>query len=281
MEVPEVTRKLSRIILGFVMVLTASLAAACGGDEEPVQQAAQTPTQGAGSPAPLATSFPAATPTAELPSGSMDIGAESVWDPLQDEASLGRLHACTPPMTDCVTAIMQDSSASPQAIDFFRLTGWFLSDIQEMGRVDLGRIVDPWRANDNVQYALLNGTPLVVYPDTEAQSVAIQLDPNRDALAASFPDLFLWPGDNVFEALTTSDSGGQRFVLQFSLVDGCHACGTGYSARVAFDFDTDGTYLGAGARPLALCWAGGPDVTPVATSVPTCPPALRQAQDER
>jgi hypothetical protein len=264
-------RKLSWIVLGSLMALAASLAAACGGDEEEAQPAGQTPTQGAGSPALLATSTPAPTPTAGAPSGSMDIGAESVWDPLQDEANLGRLHACTAPMTDCVTAIMQDSNASPQAIDFFKLTGWFLSDIQEMGRVDLGTIVDPWRANDNVQSALLNGTPKVVYPESEAQSAAIELDPNYDALAATFPALGLWPGDNVFEALTTVDSGGQRFVLQFRLVDGCHACGTGYSARVAFDFDTDGTYLGVGARPLAVCWAGGTDVTPVAASVPACP----------
>jgi hypothetical protein len=163
---------------------------------------------------------------------------------------------------------MQDSSASPQAVDFFRLTGWFLSDIQELGRVDLGSVVNPWRANDNVQRALLNGTPLVVYPETEAQPVAIQLDPNYETLVDSFPDLLLWPGDNVFEALTTSEQGGQRFVLQFSLVDGCHACGTGYFARVAFDFDTDGTYLGP--RFMALC-GGASDATPIATSVAVCP----------
>ncbi len=251
------------------MVLASSLAAACGDDQEPAPREDQTPTQATSSPAPLATSVAEATPTPGVPSGSMDIGAESVWDPLQDEANLGRLHACTAPMADCVRAIMQDSNASAQAIDFFRFTGYFLSDIQEMGRVDLGTIVEPWRANDNVQYALLNGTPLVVYPETEALSVSIEVDPNHDALAASFPDLALSPGDNVFEALTTSDSGGQRFVLQFSLVDGCHACGTGYSARVAFDFDTDGTYMGP--RFVALCWAGGPDATPVATSVPACP----------
>jgi hypothetical protein len=166
---------------------------------------------------------------------------------------------------------MQDSGASPQAIDFFKLTGWFLSDFQEMGRVDLGRVVNPWRANDNVQYAFLSGTPLAVYPEEEVQPVAIRLDPNYDALVPSFPDLSLWPGDNVFEALTTSDHGGQRFVLQFSLVDGCHACGTGYFVRVAFDFDTDGTYRGVSSRPLGLCEGRGPDVTPVATSVPACP----------
>ena len=208
MEVPEVTRKLSRIVLGSLIVLAVSLAAACGGNQGPVRETGQTPTQGTGSATPHATSSPAATPTPELPSSSRDIGAESVWDPVQDEASLGRLHACTAPMTDCVTAIMQSSGASPQAIEFFKITRWFLSDFQEMGTVDLGRIVDPWRANDNVQYAFLNGSPLVVYPEEEVRPVAIELDPNYDALVPSFPDLSLWPGDSVFEVLGVSEREG-------------------------------------------------------------------------
>jgi hypothetical protein len=268
MEVSEVTRKLGLIILGSLMVLAASLAAACGDDKEPARRAGQTPTPGTASPAPLATSVIVSTPTPKLPSGSMDIGPESVWGPLQVQASSSRLHTCRAPLTDCVTAIMQDSSASPQAIDFFRLTGWILSDIQELGRVDLGTIINPWRANDNVQFALLNGSPLVVYPEEEVRPVAIDLDPNYDALVALFPDLLLWPGESVYQGVAVSEQGGQGFVFRFSLVDGCHACGTLYSARVAFDFDTDGTYRGP--RFMALC-GGAPDVTPVATSVPPCP----------
>jgi len=267
-------RKVSRIIVGSLVVLAVSLATTCGGDEGPARQADQTATPGTGSPVPLATSVLAATPTPELPSGSMDIGSGSVWEPLLDEATLARLHECGGDRpSECVTAIMQSSGASSQAIEFFKMTRWFLSDFQEMGTVDLGRIVDPWRANDNVQYAFLNGSPLVVYPEEEVRPAAIELDPNYDALVPSFPNLSLWPGDSVFEVLGVSEQGGQRFVLEFSLVDGCHACGTGHFARVAFDFALDGTYGGVSSRPLGLCWNKGPDVTPIAASVPTCPPA--------
>lgn len=201
-----------------------------------------------------------------------EIDVRSIWHPLGEEDRLTRLHECSRDRrTECVTAIMQESGASPQAIDFFRLTAWFLGEFQEMGTVDLGSIVDPWLANENVQYAFLNGTPLVVYPVDEVGPVSIWADPNYDALVAWFPDLFLWPGGSVFEALSTSQEGGQRFVLQFHLVDGCHACGTGYFARVAFDFGVDGTYVGAGPWTLGLCWGGGPDVTPVSALIPACP----------
>jgi hypothetical protein len=200
------------------------------------------------------------------------IGLESIWHPLGEEDRLTRLHECSrETRTECVTAIMQDSGASRQAMEFFSTTGWFLGDFQEMGRVDLGTVIDPWRANENVQYAFLNGTPLVVHPEEEVQPVAIQLDPDYDLLVASFPDLFLWPGLGLLEALSTTEGGGQRFVIQFRLVDGCHACETGYRARVAFDFGVDGTYLGVGPLPLSLCWGGGPDVTPVSTSILACP----------
>jgi len=222
-----------------------------------------------------AVSAPGITPTPAATFTSWhEIGVESIWHPLGEEGRLTRLHECSrQTQTECVTAIMQDSGASRQAMEFFRTTGWFLGDFQEMGRVDLGTVVDPWRANENVQYAFLNGTPLVVHPEEEVQPVAIELDPDYDALVASFPDLFLWPGLGAFEGLSTPEGEGQRFVLQFHLVDGCHACGTGYRARAAFDFGVDGTYLGVGPLPLGLCWGGGPDVTPVSPSVPDCPVA--------
>ena len=216
-----------------------------------------------------------APPTTPTPAATFtswhEIGVESIWDP-GEETRLTRLHECSrDTLTECVTAIMQDSGVPRQAIEFFRTTGWFLGDFQEMGRVDMGTVADPWRANDNVQPVFLNGTPLVVYPEEEVRPVYIELDPDYDVLVASFPHLSLWPGHGALETLSTLEGGGQRFVLQFDLVDGCHACGTGYRARIAFDFGVDGTYLGIGSFPLGLCWGGGPDVTPVSPSVPDCP----------
>lgn len=231
--------------------------------------------EGEEAPAPAAspTATAQATPTSEAsPTTWQEIGPESVWDPAQDETRLGRLHECGPvdTLTECVRPIMQELGASPQAIEFWRLTGWFLGDFQEMGTVDLATIIDPWRANENVQLALLNGTPAVVYPEEEGVPVAIEQDSNYDALVAAFPDLDFWPSGGVFEALSAPDHEGQRFVLQFRLIDGCRACSTGYFARVALDFAADGTYMGA-PRLLGVCRGQGPDVKPVDASIDACP----------
>ncbi len=244
------------------------LLAACGGGEDEEEATALATAQ----PTPSAE----VTPTLEAtPTSWREIGLESIWGPSEDQARLGRLQECGPvdTLTECVRAIMQELGASPQAMEFWRLTGWFLADFQEMGTVDLATIIHPWRANENVQPAFLNGTPLVVYPETEGglRGVAIEQDPSYDALVAAFPHLSFWPSGSVFEALSAPDHEGQRFVLQFRLIDGCRACSTGYFARVALDFAADGTYLGA-PRLLGVCRGEGPDVKPVDASIDACPP---------
>ena len=62
---------------------------------------------------------------------------------------------------------MQNSGASADAIAFYALTGWFLSDLNDTGMVQLGTIFTPFRANENTQSALLGGYPPVIYPERE------------------------------------------------------------------------------------------------------------------
>lgn len=265
---------------GPVFVLAAALlVVACGDAQAPVQTPSPTVTEETIPPTPLATPTPEALQT---PVSFTEIGPEAVWDPVDDGAKLLQIQECTMPRpTECAIATMEQLGASPQALQFFRTTGWFLSDFQEMGKVDLGSIVDPWRANSNGDFALLNGTPSVVLAEAEGRlvEVAIERDLAYDTLITEFPDLLLWPPDNVFEAFGPAADGGQRFILQFYLVNGCHACVTGYMARVTLDFASDGTYLGPGG--LSLCradWAR--DETPAAALVPACPGAAQAAPTE-
>ncbi len=259
-------------------MLAGLFVVACGDGQAPVQAPSPTVTEETIPPTPLATLTPEALQT---PVSFTEIGPEAIWDPVDDGARLLRIQKCAMPrLTECAIATMEELGASPQALQFFRTTGWFLSDFQEMGKVDLGSIVDPWRANSNGDFALLNGTPSVVLAEAEGRpvEVAIERDPAYDTLITEFPDLLLWPPDNVFEAFGPSADGGQRFILQFYLVNGCHACVTGYMARVAMDFASDGTY--SFPRLLGLCRADWSHGTPVAASVPVCPGAAQTAPTE-
>ena len=252
--------------------------AACGDGQAPAQSPSPTATEETIRSTPLATPTPEASQT---PVSFTEIGPEAIWDPARDGARLLQIQQCgLPRPTECAIATMEELGASHQALQFFRATGWFLSDFQEMGKVDLGSIVDPWRANSNGDFALLNGTPSVVLAEREARlvDIAIQGDEAYDTLATSFPDLLLWPTDNVFEALDSAADDGQRFIFQFYLVDFCHVCVTGYMARVAMDFTPDGTY--SFPRVLGLCRANWSHGTPVAASVSGCPPPAQAAPTE-
>ncbi len=266
-------RQIGPVVAG-LMAACLVLAACGGGEEEDETTTRSIPT----TTSQMTPSLEAA-PTVELratrtvpPTSWQGIGAESIWDPAEDPVRLARLNECrgVERLTECVVTAMQELEASPQAMEFLRLSGWFLAGFQEMGRVDLGTIATPWRANENVQLAFLNGTPMVVYPEQEGELISIEHDPDYETLLASFPHLGFWPSGSRFEAASPGDQGGQRFVLQFRLIDGCRACRTGYFARVAFDFASDGTYFG-GPALLGVCKGKEATVTPADAAIPACP----------
>ncbi|MCH8345270.1 MAG: hypothetical protein IH983_14970 [Planctomycetes bacterium] len=99
------------------------------------------------------------------------------------------------------------------------------------------------------------------------QNIAESLqDPEPASLNNAYPDLNLWGGDNFFESVMESPQGGQAFIFQYSLKDGCHACSTGAFQRTALDFEPDGTYVGP--RLLDVCKSDFPnDTVSIVTSV--------------
>ncbi len=211
-------------------------------------------------------------------SPSTTFGRDAVWvygdegDRLIDCGNVGEEGE-----TRCALHVMEEAGASDAARSFFKQTHWFLAGFRESGIVDVGSVVTPWRANANDDYLLLNGSPSVVSVEREAPPVALlgqdrAYEPLREAVNAkddvpADDDLVLWETDEAFEGVRRSD-GKIGFVFQWSLKDGCHACDTGYRARVALEFAGDGTYLSA--EPLNICWGGG-DVERVESSAPACP----------
>ena len=174
------------------------------------------------------------------PSG---FGPDTVWNGDFFEFQNCYFSSASPP--DCIVSVMQASGASPQAIEFTELLEWdaYMSSFEEYGIVDLAGISYPVRANDNFQYVLVNGKPQIVHVE-DVWSIDIRQDSNYPALAQQYPNLTVWGGDNSFVSMEQLPEGGQRFIFSYALVDYCHACQTGHSAVIAFDFDNTGQFLG-------------------------------------
>jgi hypothetical protein len=141
---------------------------------------------------------------------------------------------------------MQAAGASGQAIEFTRLLDGhaFMTSFTECGVVDVAQMIISPRPTDMLQYVLLNGTPRVVYVEGDMGNIDITHDPLYPTLHQQYPGLAIWESLNGFDHAESLPSGGQRFVIRYDLVDGCHICRTGDSAFVAFDFDRTGQFLG-------------------------------------
>jgi hypothetical protein len=181
------------------------------------------------------------------PAISITFGPSEIWQP--SLAANQALHQCGSVSFTCVLAAMQNDSASEDAVAFYRLTGWFLVEIDtSVGPVMPAQVLNPWRANENQQPALLGGVPAVVLPEQEATLLnlagEVERDPAWAAIKAVHPNVLFWQSSPALEPPAVSPSGGQRFIYDYRLLDGCHACAVLGLARVAFDFDPDGTFDG-------------------------------------
>ncbi len=179
---------------------------------------------------------------------------QAVWSPdaktLQDVRS-ACASAAYPEMGNCFAQQMQKAGASPQAIAFLHEmhNDAYLAKFQNTGRVSIAWIIYPYRANSNTGCLLVNGTPRLVDVDDLSKLPASQLksDPAWTALVAKHPKAMLWAADRSGMsgiAAESSGGGGQRFLVDYMVLDGCHACARLARVHYAFDFDNTGRLLG-------------------------------------
>lgn len=157
-----------------------------------------------------------------------------------------------PKFEECLVSVMERSGATAEAVAFTRLIGnsGYMYDFREAGQVDIAYVHYPFRANENWGCLLVNGLPSVIDVDDRDILPLKELEKDRAYLEISkkFPDATVWPGYRYGTGLIsvkTLPDGGQRFVVPYHLLNGCHACALIGSVRFAFDFDRTGKFLGA------------------------------------
>ncbi|HVB37234.1 MAG TPA: hypothetical protein VND92_01810 [Vicinamibacterales bacterium] len=156
----------------------------------------------------------------------------------------------------CFIDQMATAGAPVEAVAFARRlnarpdgTLGILRDFREHGHVDLAFVFFPLRANENQGCFLVNGSPSLIDVDDPAQlpMKEIEMVATWRVLARRYPKISLWPGNRSGTAFVRAERrprGGQRFIFPYVLRNGCHACATIGTVRIAFDFDTTGTFIG-------------------------------------
>jgi hypothetical protein len=176
---------------------------------------------------------------------SSGFGPEAVWNIDNNISKYQNCFNNSSTSIDCVTTLMQSTGASSQAITFTKMLQGiaFMNSFTEFGIVDLAKITYPIRANNNVEYVLINGNPQIVDVE-DGYKVDITHDSNYPALQQKYPNIQIEGGENSFINMEQISQGGQRFIFSFALVDGCHACQTDKSAYIAFEFEGTGQFEG-------------------------------------
>ena len=182
------------------------------------------------------------------------VGKEAVWRPgtgVMDgiREKCGSLMGV--PSSDCFVLSTERAGASPQALAFIRSTGntAYLRDFREMGRVDVAYVHYPFRANENEGCLLVNGDPPIIDVDDPKYKPkdGLQKDRRFNSLLKEFPKVSVWPGARSgtdYPLLQKLAGNGQRFVVRYLLLNGCHSCERLGNAWFSFDFDGMGKFVG-------------------------------------
>ena len=183
---------------------------------------------------------------------SQVIGPEAEWQPgMQVMQTITQRCGAAADFGACFVAQMQKAGASPQAVRFTKLTEntGYLRDFREAGRVDVAYVEYPFRANENQGCLLVNGEPASIDVDdlSALPQADLAKDPRYAKLAQKYPNITIFPGDRNgtdYPAIEKLPDGGQRFIVTYRLLNGCHACERVGEASFAFDFERTGKFLG-------------------------------------
>jgi predicted secreted protein len=191
---------------------------------------------------------------AQVSGAKQSIGPAAVWQPgaqLMENIRQECAPLSGPVFEDCFFSAMARSGATPEALAFTRGSGSlaYVREFLECGRVDVAFVAYPFRANENTGILLVNGYPAVIDVDklNALPKSELQKDPLYSHLAEDFPQIAVWPGDRYSRedlAVENMPGGGQRFILGYRLLNGCHACELIGHARFAFVFNGLGNFTG-------------------------------------
>jgi predicted secreted protein len=192
--------------------------------------------------------------TAQAQRAGLTIGKDSVWRPGQGvmDGIKKKCNALTGIQFDeCFISSMENEGASPQALAFTRAMGGtaYMRNYHDMGRVSVAYTYYPFRVNENNGCYLVNGDPPVIdVDDKKYQPIEdLKKDPRFASMAKKFPNISVWPGNRSgmnYPLLNKLTGNGQRFVVRYRLLNGCHACQRLGNAWFAFDFDGIGKFIG-------------------------------------
>ncbi|MDD2770408.1 MAG: lysozyme inhibitor LprI family protein [Methylococcus sp.] len=175
--------------------------------------------------------------------GPSEYSMTNIWHPRDENDEFSAWQQCS--SQECVLSHLRNAGADQEVIEFVKaLNGeGYLDSFSEKGKVDVGEVTFPKRANTNSAYILLNGMPSIVSTEL-SEPLDLSKNPNYSKIKRDFPNVTLWGASASLQSSKVRPNGGQRFIFSYNLLNGCHACEIAGSADIGFDFDAQGRFKG-------------------------------------
>lgn len=158
---------------------------------------------------------------------------------------------CAEVFYSCYIRLIERYGAKNEALAFIKLLGepGYMRAFKKAGPVDIAFVDFPFRANENNGCFLVNGKPGLINVDdlTEITEEMLKNSAEYAKLKKTYPDISLWIGERTgtgFVKAMGLGEGGVRFSLPYRLTEGCRACRDVGKAKIGFDFDAQGNFLG-------------------------------------
>ena len=182
------------------------------------------------------------------------ITAAAVWQPNMDvmneiASNCGSYQGKD--LEQCFLSVMQKSGASKQAIAFTESIGnnGYMNRFKKLKTVDAAFVYYPLKQTDHKGCMLVNGSPGIIDVDDYnlLDMSDMEKSPTYTALAKSFEEISLWPGDREgteYPYAKSLPKKSVRVIVNYSLRNGCNTCNLIAFVEFGFDFDSTGVFLG-------------------------------------
>lgn len=188
------------------------------------------------------------------------VSESAVWSPTRDEMAQIN-HACNanaPGYAQCFIKQMSELGATDDSVSFTRQYAdqnngvvAVLEDFHPVDSVDLGYAYFPAASEARHGWLLLNGVPSIInvdnpdlLPENQMEKDPQYLAIRRDHPKASIIFDAAERASGAMPEMMTLSNSNQRFLVPYSIKDGCRNCTVLGHAYYSFDFDPAGELLG-------------------------------------
>lgn len=181
-----------------------------------------------------------------LPEFVGGVNSNAIWNPSAKTLQTVKQLCIKNPSNylECFNDAMHDVGASSQALAFNKYTNGWITRYQQYGKIFLiyAQVLAA-DYSDAIYFINTQGAVINIDDWDILQTLAYGQNLQYAELKNKYPKMFLSMSNHQSVKLASLPNNVQRFIFQYPLVNGCHACAVVGYANIGWDFDSNGNFI--------------------------------------